>query len=254
MKVTILGSGTSSGVPRIGNDWGDCDPAEPKNRRHRVSLLVEHDGTTIVIDTGPDFREQMLDAGVERLDAVLYTHDHADHTHGIDDLRQFFHLMRAPVQCYASAATWDILVPRFGYVFAGTAFYPASASANPLPPVLTIGGLTITGFTQNHGSIDSIGYRIEAGDAVIAYSTDIKSLPPESERYVEALDLWIVDALRAKPHPTHSHLEQTLGWIDRLKPTRAILTHMDNTMDYAALRRVLPQSVEPGYDGQTIIL
>jgi phosphoribosyl 1,2-cyclic phosphate phosphodiesterase len=254
MRVTILGCGTSSGVPRIGNDWGECDPAEPKNRRRRVSLLVEHDGAAIVIDTGPDFREQMLAANIQRLDAVLYTHDHADHTHGIDDLRQIFHLMQAPVQCFASPATWDVLVPRFEYVFAGTAFYPATAVANPLPPVLTIGGMTITWFIQNHGNIDSIGYRVEAGDKAIAYSTDIKLLPPESEASVEGLNLWVVDALRRKPHPTHSHLDATLGWIARAKPQRAVLTHMDQSMDYSALCHTLPLGVEPGYDGQIVVL
>nr|WP_295661253.1 MBL fold metallo-hydrolase [Polymorphobacter sp.] len=254
MKVTILGSGTSSGVPRIGNDWGNCDPAEPRNRRRRVSLLVEHDGTTIVIDTGPDFREQMLSANVQRLDAVLYTHDHADHTHGIDDLRQFFHLMEAPVACYASAATWEILVPRFNYVFAGTAFYPASATANPMPPVLTVGGIKVQSFVQNHGNIDSLGFRIEAGGKALTYSTDIKTLPVASQPFIEGLYLWIVDALRHKPHPTHSHLDQTLGWIETAKPRRAILTHMDNSMDYAALCRTLPIGVEPGYDGQVIEL
>lgn len=252
MKVTILGAGTSSGVPRIGNDWGTCDPAEPKNRRRRASLLVEHDGATIVIDTGPDFREQMLSANVRRLDAVLYTHDHADHTHGIDDLRQFFHLMGAPVACYASPATWAILLPRFDYVFAGTSFYPASAIAHPLPPLLEVGSMKIRWFAQNHGNIDSLGFRIEAAGQAIAYSTDIKLLPAASEPLVEGLDLWVVDALRHKPHPTHSHLDQTLKWIDRAKPRRAVLTHMDNSMDYAALRASLPAGVEPGYDGQII--
>ncbi|UAJ09384.1 MBL fold metallo-hydrolase [Glacieibacterium megasporae] len=254
MKVTILGSGTSSGVPRIGNDWGYCDPAEPKNRRRRVSLLVEHDGATIVIDTGPDFREQMLAANVQRLDAVLYTHDHADHTHGIDDLRQFFHLMKEPVACYASPVTWDVLIPRFSYVFAGTAFYPASATANPMPPILTVGGINIRSFNQNHGNIDSLGFRIETAGKAIAYSTDVKVLPPESEAFVQGLDLWVVDALRQKPHPTHSHLDQTLGWIAKAKPRHTILTHMDNSMDYAALARSLPDGIEPGFDGQTITI
>lgn len=254
MRVTILGCGTSSGVPRIGNDWGECDPTEPKNRRRRVSLLVEHDGAAIVIDTGPDFREQMLAASIQRLDAVLYTHDHADHTHGIDDLRQIFHLMQAPVQCYASPVTWAVLVPRFDYVFAGTAFYPATAVANRLPPVLTVGGMTITWFVQNHGNIDSIGYRVEAAGKAIAYSTDIKLLSAESEAAVEGLDLWVVDALRRKPHPTHSHLDATLGWIARANPQRAVLTHMDQSMDYATLSQSLPLGVEPGYDGLTIDL
>lgn len=252
MKVTVLGSGTSSGVPRIGNDWGDCDPAEPRNRRRRVSLLVEHGDAVIVVDTGPDFREQMLAANVQRIDAVLLTHDHADHTHGIDDLRQFFHLMGTPVACYASPATWDILVPRFNYVFAGNAFYPATAVANALPSALRIGEITISWFVQGHGNIDSIGFRFDAGGHSVAYSTDIKILPGAAEASLANLDLWVVDALRHRPHPTHSHLNQTLGWIEWVKPVRAVLTHMDQSMDYATLRGTLPRGVEPGYDGLVI--
>lgn len=254
MKVTILGCGTSSGVPRIGNDWGDCDPAEPKNRRRRASILVEHDGVVVVIDTGPDFREQMLDAGVNRLDAVFYTHDHADHAHGLDDLRQLFHLMKRPIDCYASPATWAVLRPRFAYVFEGTANYPRTCQAHDLPARLHIGGLTIAGFRQNHGDVDTTGFRIEAGRAAIAYSTDVKHLPNESFAAVTGLDVWIVDSLRRHPHPTHSHLAQTLGWIDRHRPRRAILTHLDHSMDHATLTAALPQGVEPAHDGQTVYL
>lgn len=252
MKVTILGSGTSSGVPRIGNDWGACDPAEPKNRRSRVSLLVEHGGTAVVVDTGPDFREQMLRVDLQRLDAVFYTHDHADHTHGIDDLRQFYQLFGAPVDCYATAATWAILEPRFTYIFRGTANYPATAMAHTLPSMLVIGDLRISHFVQHHGDVDSTGFRFEAGGSAVAYSTDIKALPPASEASLDTLDLWIVDALRERPHPTHSHLAQTLGWIERFRPKRAVLTHMDTSMDYAALCAALPATVEPGYDGLMI--
>ncbi len=254
MKVTILGCGTSSGVPRIGNDWGACDPTEPRNRRRRASVLIEHDGTTIVIDTGPDFRAQMLDAKVTRLDAVLLTHDHADHTHGIDDLRQFFHLSREPVACFASAATWAVIEPRFAYIFAGTKFYPATAIAHPLPQVLTVGGMTITVFDQIHGAVISTGVRIDAGGRAFAYSTDVKELPDSAYAALERLDLWVVDALREAPHPTHSHLAQTLAWVVTHAPARAVLTHMDQSMDFATLAATLPTGVEPGFDGLAIDL
>lgn len=254
MKVTILGCGTSSGVPRIGPDWGACDASDPRNRRRRASVLVEHGGTTVVIDTGPDFRMQMLDAGVARLDAVLLTHDHADHCHGIDDLRQFFHLTGTPVPCFASAATWAVLEPRFGYIFAGTKFYPATAAAHVMPPVLTLGGLTITPFDQLHGDVVSLGFRFDADGRAFAYSTDVKALPSSVHPALEGLDLWVVDALREKPHPTHSHLAQTLDWIAAFRPARAVLTHMDQSLDYRMLASRLPAGVEPGHDGLTITL
>ena len=252
MKVTILGCGTSTGVPRIGNDWGDCDPAEPRNRRRRCSILVEVDGYRVLVDTGPDMREQLLDAGVAKVDAVLFTHDHADHAHGVDDLRQLFHNMGRPVDCYADAATWQVLKDRFGYVFAGTSSYPATAIAHELPERLVVGPLVITNFLQNHGKIDSIGYRFDWKEKAVVYSTDVKTVPEASTSALTALDLWIVDALRRTPHPTHSHLSQTLSWIDHFAPKRAILTHMDNSMDYRRLSNELPAGVEPGYDGQTI--
>lgn len=250
MKVSILGCGTSSGVPRIGNDWGDCDPADPRNRRRRASILVEAGDTTVIIDTGPDFREQLLSAGVSRLDAVLYTHDHADHSHGIDDLRQVFHNMDRPVDCYATAATWSVLRQRFDYVFAGTQWYTATAVAHDLPPVLQVGPLTITGFVQNHGNVDSTGFRIDCDGRSMAYSTDVKAL--DETPALHGLDLWVVDALRRRPHPTHSHLDQTLGWIEHYRPKRAVLTHMDNSMDFATLTAELPAGIEPGHDGMTI--
>lgn len=254
MRVTMLGSGTSSGVPRIGGDWGACDPDEPKNRRSRVSILVEHDDVAVLVDTGPDFRAQMLGAHVTRLDAVLFTHDHADHTHGIDDLRQIFHLMRAPVVCYAHPATWRGLRERFRYVFDGRVGYPPIAEARDLPDCLTLGGLAISWFPQIHGHIGSTGLRFENGDKALAYSTDVNELPPEADTMLEGLDVWIVDALRRNSHPTHSHLANTLGWIARYRPRRAVLTHMDQSMDHATLSRELPLGVEPGYDGLVIDL
>lgn len=255
----MLGSGTSSGVPRIGGadgagDWGACDPTEPKNRRRRVSVLVEHAGTTVLIDTGPDLREQLLSARVSRLDAVLLTHDHADHAHGIDDLRQVFHAMRTPVACYASAPTWRVLRQRFDYVFEGTEFYPPTCTATTLTGPMTVGAMRVTPFEQNHGNIDSTGYRIDAGGRALAYSTDVKHLDTRADAALQGLDLWVVDALRRTPHPTHSHLAQTLDWISHYRPAAAVLTHMDQSMDYATLAAELPVGVVPGHDGLTILL
>lgn len=251
MKVTLLGSGTSGGVPRLGNRWGACDPADPRNRRRRVSVLVETPATAILIDTSPDLREQLLDAAIDRLDAVFWTHDHADHTHGIDDLRGLYHLSGKPLAGYADPVTMTVLRQRFGYVFEGHEGYPAIVEPRLFgPEPVTVGDLTIQPFRQYHGPIDSWGFRIGG----FAYSTDVTGFPPESEPALAGLQLWIVDALRHEPHPTHPHLAQTLEWIDRFAPARAILTHMDQSMDYESLRRTLPRGVEPGYDGLVVAL
>lgn len=252
MRLTILGSGTSSGVPRIGNDWGVCDPADPRNRRRRASILVEAGDTCILVDTGPDLRMQLLDAGVATLDAVLYSHDHADHSHGIDDLRQVYHNTGKPVDCYASPATWQVLHRRFDYVFAGSEFYAAMAVANVMPEQLTVGPITVTPFVQNHGNVDTLGFRFDCAGRAAAYSTDVKALRETGP--LAGLDLWVVDALRRHPHPTHSHLDQTLGWIAEHRPRRAVLTHMDNSLDFTTLAAALPAGIEPGYDGLRIDL
>jgi phosphoribosyl 1,2-cyclic phosphate phosphodiesterase len=254
MRLTVLGSGTSSGVPRIGGDWGDCDPANQRNRRRRVSVLIEHGPTTLIVDTSPDLREQLLDAGVARLDGVFFTHDHADHAHGIDDLRAVAHNMKRRVDCWANDATWDALKGRFGYIFDGSAGYPAFGTAHDLAAEHRFGDLTVRPFRQIHGMMDTAGFRFEAGGRAAAYSTDLNAIPLESEAYLEDLELWVVDALRRRPHPTHPHLKLTLEWIARFRPRRAIITHMDNTMDYDTLRAELPQGVEPGYDGLTVEL
>ncbi|MDB5698841.1 MAG: hypothetical protein JWN69_1645 [Alphaproteobacteria bacterium] len=254
MKVRILGCGTSSGVPRIGNDWGECDPAEPRNRRRRVSILVEEGETKVLVDTSPDLRDQLIDAGVTALSAVLWTHDHADHCHGIDDLRQLYHFRGTPIPTYARPATLDSLRQRFGYVFDGAGGYPPVAAANRLPDRLTIGGLAIGIVDQPHGEITSAGMRFDAGGRSIGYSTDFNVLTEEMAALFEGVDLWIVDALRLRPHPTHPHLAQTLAWIEQIGARRAILTHMDNSMDYRALKGLLPENVEPGYDGMEAIL
>jgi len=248
MKVTILGCGTSGGVPRVGGVWGDCDPNNPKNRRRRVSILVEEGEGRLLVDTSPDLREQLLDADVATLDGVLYTHDHADHTHGIDDLRAVFHTMRSPVQVYGNTETLAILLRRFDYIFTPKLGYPAICQANEISRPFCVGGIDIIPFVQYHGPITSLGFRF----GKVAYSTDLNGLPKESWAILEGVDTWIVDALRHKPHPTHPHLEMTLEWIKRLKPRRAILTHMTWDMDYDTLRHELPDGVEPGYDGMVI--
>jgi phosphoribosyl 1,2-cyclic phosphate phosphodiesterase len=254
VKVRILGCGTSSGVPRIGNDWGTCDPAEPRNRRRRASILVEHDGTRILVDTSPDMREQLLDAGVGDVDAVVWTHDHADHCHGLDDLRQIFHARGAPVPGYARPAPLDTLRRRFGYAFEGKGGYPPVVAGAVLPDRLRIGGIVIGVVDQPHGAITSAGLRFEAGGLSVGYSTDCNGLTEDMIALLEGVDLWVVDALRHRPHPTHAHLGETLAWIATVRPKRAVLTHMDNSMDYATLAAGLPPNVEPGHDGLEVEL
>jgi phosphoribosyl 1,2-cyclic phosphate phosphodiesterase len=249
VKVRILGSGTSSGVPRIGNDWGACDPGEPRNRRTRASLLVEHDGTRILIDTGPDMREQLLAADVAAVDAIIWTHDHADHCHGIDDVRQIYHALGRPVQGFARPKTLAALHEKFTYVFAGRQGYPPTVQAAELPDRLTIGSITIDVVDQPHGHITSAGLRFSAGDAVVGYATDFHELTPAMRALYTGLDVWIVDALRYAPHPTHPDVPAVLDWIEQLRPGRSAFIHMDHGMDYATLMATLPPGVEPGYDG-----
>ncbi|HEY0626823.1 MAG TPA: MBL fold metallo-hydrolase [Allosphingosinicella sp.] len=254
MKLRILGCGTSSGVPRVGNDWGACDPANPKNRRRRVSILVEHENARILVDTGPDLREQLLDANVSDVTAVIWTHDHADHCHGIDDLRQLFHARGAPITGYARAETLKVLQARFGYAFEGKDGYPPVVTGNLLPDDLQVEGVRIRIVDQPHGNITSAGIRFDAGGRSVGYSTDFNIFTENMAALFADVEVWVVDALRRRPHPTHPHLAQALEWIDAVKPGRAILTHMDNSMDYDGLRAELPEHVEPGYDGLEIIL
>lgn len=252
MRARILGSGTSSGVPRIGNDWGACDPAEPRNRRTRASLLVEHEGTRILVDTSPDMREQLLAAEVASVDAVIWTHDHADHCHGIDDLRQIFHVTGTPVPGYARPTTLAALETRFAYVFKGRGGYPSTVSGRSLPDRLRIGGIDVFVVDQPHGSITSAGLRFEAEGTTIGYATDLNMMTDGMSALYQQLDVWIVDALRHAPHPSHPTVAQVLGWIAELAPRRSALIHMDQSMDYATLCATLPAGVEPGYDGQVL--
>ena len=249
MKLRILGSGTSSGVPRIGPDWGVCDPAEPRNRRTRASLLVEHDGMRVLVDTSPDMREQLLAAGISMLDAVIWTHDHADHCHGIDDLRQVFHALGRPVVGYARPDVLASLKQRFAYIFAGRGGYPAVVEGRELPASLTLGDLAIDTVDQPHGRITSVGLRFEAAGRSAGYATDFNLLTPEMRTLYTGLDVWVLDALRHAPHPSHPTVAAALGWIEELDPQRAAFIHMDHTLDYRTLAAALPAGVEPGYDG-----
>ena len=248
MKVTILGCGTSVGVPTVGNNWGACDPSNPKNRRRRVSVAVEEGATRLLIDTSPDLREQLLDARINHLDAVLYTHDHADHVHGIDDLRLISYGMKRKVPVYSNAETLAVIQSRFPYIFQSQDGYPAICEAHHISQPFDLGGVSITPFEQGHGNVISLGYRLNQ----MAYSTDVNALDEAAFEALAGIDLWIVDALRYEKHPTHAHLGLTLSWIERVKPKRAILTHMTHDMDYDTLKAQLPPGVEPAYDGMVL--
>lgn len=250
MEVTILGCGTSGGVPRIGNDWGACDPNEPKNRRRRCSILVKEKDTTVLIDTSPDIREQLLDADIGRLDGVVWTHEHADQCHGIDELRVLAIRNRERVNVWSDKKTLDILTTRFDYCF-------HQLDGNPYPAILkehyingpfSIGDIEFIPFDQDHGSITSLGFRMGA----IGYSNDLVHLDDRGFEILNGVDTWIVDAMRYTPHPTHVNLETALKWIERLKPRRAVLTNMHVDLDYQTLIKELPDGVEPAYDGMVI--
>lgn len=262
LTVTILGCGSSGGVPRPALGWGVCDPTNPRNRRRRCSILVERQAaggkTRLLVDTGPDLRDQLLDADVDWLDGVLYTHEHADHTHGIDDLRGLFMHMRRRLDIYLDEPTWRVMFARFGYCFVtppGSA-YPPIANEHRIVPgePVTIAGkggpVTALPFLQDHGDIPSLGFRFGG----VAYSSDLVSMPEESAAMLEGLDLWIVDALRWKPHVSHFSVDQALAWIDRLKPKRAILTNLHSDLDYEELKAYLPAGVEPAFDGMRVRL
>ena len=260
--ATIMGCGSSGGVPRVGGNWGDCDPTNPKNRRRRCSLLLEgysegnEEPTRIIIDTGCDLREQLLDARVDRVEAVLYTHEHADHTHGIDDLRVLALNTHRRVDVYFSQEAASRIVPSFAYCF-------TAAPGSGYPPILnqhlidadvpvTINGpggtITVLPFRQQHGDISSLGFRV--GD--FAYSCDLNGIPPESHAAVSGLDVWILDALRPAPHPSHLSLSESLALIAELTPREAVLTNLHIDLDYLATDAVTPEHVRPAFDGLQI--
>ena len=260
LTLTILGCGSSAGVPRPALGWGKCDPNNPRNRRRRCSLLVErtsgHGTTRIVIDTSPDLREQLIDANVDHIDAVFLTHEHADQTHGIDDLRPVVLHMRRRIPVYLNQSTAKDVMHRFSYCF-------VSPPGSDYPPILTQhaiegggsqtiegkgGAVTLTAFELKHGNIPALGYRI--GDA--AYTPDVSDIPQESWRALEDLDLWIIDGLRYAPHPSHFSVADALSWIERFKPRHAVITNLHSDLDYEVLRQSLPAGVEPAYDGMRL--
>jgi phosphoribosyl 1,2-cyclic phosphate phosphodiesterase len=258
LRFTILGCGSSGGVPRIGGIWGDCNPDNPRNRRSRCSLLVERidtGGTTsVLIDTTPDLRGQLLDAGVRHLDAVAYTHAHADHVHGLDDLRQIVFLTRRRVPVWADADTQSALLSRFAYAFV----QPEGSSYPPICDLHTIRGpfeiagsggpIRFSPFRVSHGDIDALGFRI----GNVAYLPDVLAIPEDAWPLLEGLDCFIVDALRRTPHPTHAHLSLTLDWIGRAAPALAVLTNMHIDLDYDDLLAELPAHVRPAHDGMVL--
>ncbi len=256
MKITILGCGSSGGLPLIGNEWGTCDPGNPKNRRTRSSVMVEQDDTVLLIDTSPDLREQLLRENVQRLSAVLYTHAHADHCHGVDDLRVMNWRMKSPIDIYGDGLTIEEITNRFAYIFKtraeGDMYFKPSLVPHSIRAgdPLVFGALTVVPFEQNHAYRTTLGFRMGA----FAYTTDAKALNEEAFEILRGVDVWVVDCVSRKPHPTHSHLEQTVAWIERVRPKMAYLTHMGQGLDYKTLCDELPENIRPAYDGLQIEL
>ena len=256
MRVTILGCGTSAGVPRVGGpggkgEWGAANPSDPRNRRTRCSILVQDQGKTLLIDTSPDVRSQLLAAEAERIDAVIWTHDHADQCHGIDDLRPFA-LRQGQIESWSDERTYGVLSRRFGYCFhaEGNGFYNPIYRHTVISGPFQAAGLPVVPFLQDHGTIPSLGFRFGA----VGYANDVVMLPEDSLKALEGVEVLIVDAMRYRPHPTHAHLDRALEWIDRLKPRRAFLTNLHVDMDYAEVDRTTPSHVTPCHDGLQIDL
>lgn len=254
MKVTILGCGSSAGVPQINGGWGDCDPTNPKNRRRRASILVQTAKTDLLVDCSPDCREQLLDVGISRLDGVLFTHAHADHCHGVDDLRWINLAMEQDLQVYGRADHLHVIERKFTYAFEPMNkqitrfYYKPMLIRNEITDSVTIGDIDVTAFEQFHGYSTTLGFRF--GD--FAYSTDVVKLDKQAFEALEGVKTWVVDCFRYETHQTHSWLEQTLEWIARVRPERAILHHMGRQMDYETVMAETPDNVEPGYDGLVI--
>ncbi|WP_395664661.1 MBL fold metallo-hydrolase [Methylocella sp.] len=258
--LTILGCGSSGGVPRVAQGWGACDPGNPKNRRRRCSILVERSGgdgaTAVLVDTSPDLREQLLAQDVRRLDGIFLTHAHADHTHGMDDVRPLVIAGRRKIDLHMDEPTSTVVRTNFSYIFATPpgSQYPPLLTERRLAPGVPVsvdgpgGPVEAMPFRLEHGEIDSLGFRF--GD--VAYTPDVNGIPPESIAFLEGLDLWVVDALRYTPHPSHFSLNETLAWIGRMKPARAILTNLHTDLDFARLAAELPPNVEPAYDGMRV--
>lgn len=256
MRIRILGCGPSGGVPGISYGWGACDPTNPRNRRTRPSILVDKGATRILVDSSPDLREQALEADITALDAILYTHGHADHLHGIDDLRSINRLMDSPLDCFADEKTLDTIRMRFAYAFdplpEHSAFYfKPTLTPHVMNPgqSVEIKDLSVDSMMQDHGYSQSLGFVF---DRRVAYTTDLVDMPEENFERLRDMDLWIIGVLTDDPAPTHLHVDKALEWIRRVEPSRAVLTHMGPALDYDRLKRELPDSVEPAYDGMTL--
>ncbi|MSO54161.1 MAG: MBL fold metallo-hydrolase [Rhodospirillales bacterium] len=254
MRMTILGSGSSSGTPGIDFGWGRCDPKEPRNRRSRPSVLVESGDTRLLVDTPPDLRQQLIAAGVKRLDGVLFTHSHADHLHGVDDLRPVNRHMKAPIRIYTDAKTLAAIRARFGYVLEplqGTLFYkPMLIPIQVVPGTLfRAGSIDVMPMEQDHGlGGRTLGFRF----GPIAYSTDVLELSDKAFEDLAGVEVWVVNVLSADPHPTHAHVDKALNWIKRVKPRLAVMTGLGPGLDYGAMKARLPQGIEPAYDGMIV--
>ena len=252
MKVRILGCGTSTGVPKIGNEWGQCDPSEPRNYRLRTSILVESAGERILVDCGPDLRQQLLAAEVNRLDGVIVTHAHGDHCHGIDELRPVSQATDGPVPLYARAETLEELQQRFGYAFSRSDFYKPVVEARELEDQLLFGETRARFVDQPHGGPTSLGIRFDKDAYSVAYAIDFSDLSDDMAALYEGADVWISDCLTRRPHPTHAHLDGVLGWARELRVGQVYLVHMGNGLDYRSLIAELPDWAAPAYDGLEI--
>lgn len=254
MKLIVLGSGTSTGVPRIGNDWGECDPLEPKNRRTRVSIIVESDaGSRLLVDTSTDLRHQLLANNIDKVDAVFWTHDHADHCHGIDDLRPMRYGRAGPIPGFANAYTARQLKLRFGYVFSGQFGYSTIVELNTLERLRMHAGFGVEWTEMPHGHATSTAYRFEADGKSIAYATDFSEITEDMIDLLDGVDVLVCDCLRREPHPTHAHLGMALELTRRCNAGTTVLTHLDKSLDYASLSAEVPANVLVGYDGMELV-
>ena len=255
MKVIVLGSGTSTGVPRIGHDWGACDPDEPRNRRSRVSILVESDaGARLLVDTSTDLRQQLLANRIDKLDAVFWTHDHADHCHGIDDLRPLRFGRGGPIPGFASNYTASRLRRRFDYVFSGQFGYPTIVELSTLENVRILAGFGVASIEMPHGPVRSTGFRFDADGKSIGYATDFSEITDEMVAFFNGADVLVTDCLRREPHPTHASLAMALDFGKRTGAKTTVLSHLDHSMDYRTLSNEVPDGVVVGYDGLEIVV
>ncbi len=253
MKLRVLGCGTSTGVPRLGNDWGDCDPLEPRNRRTRVSVIIESlAGARLLVDTSTDLRAQLLANDIDRVDAVFWTHDHADHAHGIDDLRVMRYGRGGPLPGFAATETVRRLRQRFGYVFAGEHGYPTIVELDTLDRMRICAGFGVRWCQMPHGPAQTTGYRFDCDGKVISYAVDFSEITKDMVALYEGSDILVIDCLRRDPHPTHAHLGMALDLAERCGARQAVLTHLDKSLDYAALSRELPAHVSVGFDGMEL--